>query len=110
MSNRRAKRPEREVVIARSFELRRPIMQRGKLSDTLEMREIEFGDLMDTDGLGDFATAAKLIELLGRVPRSSVRSMDPRDVAEISEWIGEQTGDIGDVGDVLDEDEDDDHP
>lgn len=47
--------------------------------EELAFRRPRAGDLLATDGLGDFALTVKLIELLAGVPPSAVKAMDAVD-------------------------------
>jgi adenine-specific DNA methylase len=92
-----------------TFDLDPPLDAFGGL-DQIEARAIRFGDIVDTDGLGDMAKVAALISKTTNLPPRDVRDLSLKDVAQISNWIGEQMESFDEVGEVIDEDEDEPHP
>lgn len=68
-------------------ELEYPIQAHGEEITSIEFRRPTTGDLLAIDGLGDIAGAAKLVELLGAIPPSSVKALDPVDFAKCADTI-----------------------
>jgi hypothetical protein len=70
-------------------ELKMPIEAHGEEITTLKLRRPNFGDMMQMDNAkGEMAKFAKLIEVCGNIPPSSVKKIDVEDVNRIAEAIG----------------------
>lgn len=68
----------------KTLKLRKPVELLGEMTDTLELREPTFGDMVEVDKAPEgLERVAKWIEVLSNWPMPSIHKLSPRDINEV---------------------------